>query len=217
MNLTVKYQREIITAINNNHDIVFILYSSFDNTEKTIKFTLAKILSRYNREDILTPVLTCIKELIANATKAINKKILMDEGIITQDTSLDEVLTSLKSILNKKSLLEYGIKSKDKKLSARLYLKVEKDYLIIEIINNIPLSENEQQRILKKIKQASLYDNIAEYYLENPDPEAEGMGLGISMIVIILKGINISYKNLTIGSNKIDKTFARIIVPLTDH
>jgi len=209
-----KFQREVITAINNSNDIVFITYSALEDTEEKIKFALAKILEKHSREEIFTPILSCIKELIANATKANAKKILIEEGEIENPDDPSDVVKKIRSILNQEALLEYGIKAKSRKLSTRIYLKVQKRNLIIEVINNIPLSEKEQNKISGKISHSSKYDNIAEFYMENPDPEAEGMGLGLSMVVILLKNINISHKNFIVTSNKKDKTFAKVLVPL---
>lgn len=209
-----KFQRDLITAIKNENDIVFVTYSALENTEEKIKFALAKILERHNREEIFTPIYSCIKELIANATKAIAKKILIDEGKISNPDDPVEVVKQIRSILNEEALLEYGLKAKTKNLSTRIYLRVHNKNLLIEVINNLPLAEREINKITEKIEKASKYDNIAEFYMENPDPEAEGMGLGISMIVVLLKNIDITYKNFIVTTDRNEKTYAKILVPL---
>ncbi len=213
--LSKDFHRIVLTAIRNQEDIVFITYSALDQVEEKIVFTLAKILEKHNMVDIFTAVLSCIKELIANATKATAKKILIDEGVIKNPDDPMEVVQKVRSILNKNSLLEYGIKAKDKKLSTRIYFKVKSKNLIVEVINNLPLSEKEYNRMTEKIEQASKYDNIAQIYMENPDPEAEGMGLGLSMIIVLLKNINLSHKNLTLSTDNKSKTYAKILIPLS--
>jgi len=209
------FQRELITAINNENDLIFITYSCLEKTEEKLKFALAKILEKHQKEEIFTPILSCIKELIANATKANAKKILLDEGKIKDPSNLADVVDKIRSILNEEALLEYGIKSKKRRLSTRTYLKVRGKYLIVEVINNVPLAEKELNRIRDKIENSSRYDNIAEYFMENPDPEAEGMGLGLSMVVVLLKNINIPYKNFIMNTDGREKTFAKILVPLS--
>ena len=208
------FQKKIITSINNENDIVFVSYSSAEETEEKIKFTLAKILEKYQKEILFTPILSCTKELIANATKANAKKVLIDDGIIKDPNDSKDVVRQIRAILNEDSVLEYGLKSKEKELSTRTYIKTYQNNLIIEVINTVPLSEQQQTKINSKIENASKYDNIAEFYMENPDPEAEGMGLGLSMIVVMLKNIDIPHKNFIVSSNKIDKTFAKILIPL---
>ena len=208
------YQTEIMTALKNRSDLVFISYSSLEDTEAKIKFALAKILERFKKEELFTPIVSCIKELIANATKANAKMILINEGKIKNTDNPIDVVKQIRMILNEDALLEYGVKTKKNKLSTRTYLKVHGSNLIIEVINNVALSEKEQKKINERIELSSKYDNIAEFYMENPDPEAEGMGLGLSMVVILLKNINISHKNFIVTTDNIGKTYATIFIPL---
>ncbi|HDP80393.1 MAG TPA: ATP-binding protein [Spirochaetes bacterium] len=205
---------EILSAINRGSDIVFVSYSMLDLTEEKIRYALGKILEKYGKEELLTPLFSCIKELISNATKANAKQILFEEGIINKDDTIMEIVKKLKNILNEEGLLSYGVKSKLKKLSTRTFLKVYRDNLIIEVINNLPLSEKDMKRIKERIETASHYDSIAEFYMENPDPAAEGMGLGLSMVVLLLKSINVNYRNFTVTSDGARKTYARVTIPL---
>ncbi|OHD68696.1 MAG: hypothetical protein A2W19_12835 [Spirochaetes bacterium RBG_16_49_21] len=213
-NFDAAYQTEIITAIKNRSDLVFITYSGLENTEEKIKYALAKILEKFRREEIFTPLLSCIKELIANAAKANAKMILISEGKITNPDDPAHVVKQIQSVLNEEGLLEYGIKAKQHKLSTRTYLKTHNNNLIIEVVNNVPLSAKELKRISERIDVSSKYDSIAEFYMENPDPEAEGMGLGLSMVVVLLKNINISHKNFMVTTDGKVKTYATILVPL---
>lgn len=208
------YQTEILTALKNRSDLVFISYSGLEGTEEKIKFALAKILERFRKEELFTPIVSCIKELVANATKANAKMILINEGKIKYSDNPVEVVKQIRRVLNEEALLEYGIKAKKNNLSTRTYLKLHGNNLIIEVINNVPLSEKEQKKISERIELSSKYDNIAEFYMENPDPEAEGMGLGLSMVVILLKNINISHKNFIVTTDSISKTYATILIPL---
>ena len=211
---TESYQNEIITAVRNESDIVFVSYSALEKTEEKIKFALAKILDKHNRIDLFTPIFSCIKELISNATKANAKKILMEEGVIKDSDDTEEVVRKIRSILNEKSLLEYGIKAKQHKMSTRIYLKVYKKHLFIEVINNIPLNKKDMAKVNDRIKKSSKYDNIAEYFMDNPDPEAEGMGLGLSMVVVLLKNINITHRNFVLTTDGTSKTYAKMLIPL---
>ena len=212
--IDARFEREVLTSIKNENDIVFISYSGIEDTENKIKFALAKILEKHRKEDIFTPILSCIKELIANSTKANAKKILIEEGLIHNPDDPLEVVEKVRSILNETALLEYGIKAKKLQLSSRIYLKQIRGNLVVEVINNVPLTGKEEAKILKKIATSSKYDNIAEFFMENPDPEAEGMGLGLSMIVVLLKNIDLSYRNFRIKSDLKNKTFARLTIPL---
>jgi hypothetical protein len=208
-----EFHRAVLTAIKNKNDIVFITYAGIEDTEEKIKFALIKILEQFGREEIFTPLLSCIKELLANAVKANAKKILIEEGLIDNPDDPGQVVKQIRSILNESAQLEYGMKAKHRRLSSRIYLKVQKDSITIDVINNIPLNDKELEKITRKIENSSKYENIAEFYMENPDPEAEGMGLGLSMIVIMLKNIEVSHKNFTVNTDG-THTMARITVPM---
>ncbi|MCU0847238.1 MAG: hypothetical protein MUD12_05055 [Spirochaetes bacterium] len=208
------FQMEVLTALKNMSNIVIISYSCIEDTEEKIKFVLAKILEMHQKEEIFTPILSCIKELIANATKANAKKIMIEEGKIKDPEDIIDVIAKVRSILNEDAILEYGLKAKEHHLQTRIYFKLYNKNLIIEVINNLPLSDKEKRKINDRIEKSSKYDNIAEFYMENPDPEAEGMGLGISMIVVLLKNINISHRNFMITTDGENKTYAKILVPL---
>ncbi len=202
-------------AVKKGGELVFVTYSLLEDTEEKIKFVLAKILEKYQQEELFTPLYSCIKELIANSTKANAKKILMDEGRIRNPRDPMEVVETLRSILNEEALLEYGIKAKEKKLSTRTYLRMEDGHLVISVVNNLPLSQKDLDRIRERIEKSAQYDSIAEFYLENPDPIAEGMGLGLSMVVVLLKSINIDYRNFKVSTDSSTKTYATMRIPLS--
>jgi len=207
-------KNEIISAINSGQDLVFISYSILEETEKNIQFALAKILEKFKKQDYLTPVYSSVKELIANAVKANAKFILIKEGEIENPDDPMEVVTRVRKILNEEALLRYGVKSKKYRLSTRVYLKMQGRKLIIDVINNLPLSAKELKRIHERIEKSSHYDSIAEFYMENPDPIAEGMGLGLSMVVVLLKSIDIPHNNFAVYTDEEHKTTARLVIPL---
>lgn len=207
-------QFQIDKAVDCCDDIVFVCYSLIENAEENARYTLTRILEKYNKDAWFTPIFSCIKELATNAIKANAKQILSDEGIIKKDDDVVEVIRKIRSILNERSSLEYGLKIKNRKLSTRIYFQVKPGRLIILVINNLPLSPKELKRLNDRIEQSSKYDNLADIYIECPDPEAEGMGLGISMVAILLKSINISHKNFIIRTDKVGKTYAQLDIPL---
>ncbi len=207
------YKEEIEGAVENGSDIVFIFYSLVQNSEENARFALTKILEKYKREEWFTPIFSCLKELTTNAMKANAKKILIDEGVIKGEDSVIDIIKKIRTILNERAGLEYGIKTKTKKLSTRVYFKMQPQKLIIQVINNLPIYEKELRRITDRIEKSSKFDSLAEIYLEYPDPEAEGMGLGLSMVVTLLKSIDVDYHNFTVTTDGIGKTNAQMIIP----
>ncbi len=213
-NINTRHENEILTAVKNGNDIVFVVYSLMEKTERNIRFALASILKKYERIDLFTPVYSCLKELITNAMKANVKRILIEEGEIKNPEDRAEATAKIRSILPRKKFIEYGLKAKEHNLSTRICFKAQRNNLFIEVVNNTPLTEVEMDRINSKIKKSSEYDNIATFFIENPDPDAEGMGLGLSMIVVILKNIHIALNNFSVTSDGSDNTSAKMLIPL---
>ncbi len=206
---------EIDTAVANNTGIVFVSYSMLDETDDKIRYTLQKILNKFNREEWVTPVFSAVKELISNGLKANAKKILIDEGIIKPEDSISEVVRKLRTILNERAVLEYGIKKKAKALSTRIYFEIFDDTLTIKVINNLPLNDRELKKIHDRINISAKYDNIAEFFMDYPDPAAEGMGLGLCMVLTLLKSIDIDCKNFSFTTDGVEKTCALMRIPFS--
>lgn len=204
----------INNAIENKNDIVFVSYSILDETDEKIRYTLQKILQDCNKEEWVTPIYSAVKELVSNALKANAKRILVDEGIIKESDPVQEVVRKLRTILNERAVLEYGIKKKKKSLSTRVYFTFESERLIIKVINNLPLSEKELKKIHDRISISSKYDNIAEFFMDYPDPAAEGMGLGLCMVMTLLKSINIDHRNFSFSTDGVEKTCAEMKIML---
>lgn len=204
---------EIDSAIDKKSDIVFISYSMLDDTDEKIRYTLQTILKRNNKEEWFTPIFSAIKELTANALKANAKRILIEEGVIKDTDPVLEVVRKLRTILNERAVLEYGIKKKRKSLSTRVFFKLMADGIIIKVINNLPLNNTDLKKINERINISSKYDSIAEFFMDYPDPAAEGMGLGLCMVVTLLKSINIDFKNFSITTDGVEKTYAEMNIP----
>ncbi|MFW5807773.1 MAG: hypothetical protein ACOC2H_06025 [Spirochaetota bacterium] len=194
-------------------EVVFIAYAMIDKTEQSIKYILNKALKDRNREYVV-PLYSCIKELTTNSIKANIKQVLMMESEKDKPLTKEELLKRLKSILREDILLEYGIKTKEYGLSTRIYMREETDELIIRVINPVPLNYEQLERISKKMNASRRYDNLAHFYLENPDPEAEGMGLGLSMVTVLLKGSGIDPDVFKVYSDMRKKTIAELSIPL---
>ena len=203
-------------TLSRKGEIVIVAYSLLEKTENIAKYILYTTFQRHNKEDLLDPVFSSLKELTTNAIKANIKKILIDEGKIENPDDPMCVVRGIKSVLNEKSLLEYGIRCMEEKLSMRMHIGITDSLVTIRVIDPLPLTADQIERIQSKIERAYSYENLAMCYLENPDPLAEGMGLGLSMVVVLLKGSGIPPENFTIVSDPVEsKTTAQIIVPLT--
>jgi hypothetical protein len=193
--------------------VVVTAYSVLERTEEIARYILMKSFEKHGRPELLDPVFSSLKELTTNAIKANIKGLLFKEGKFEENSDPISVVQAIKSVLNERSLLEYGIKCWNSRLSIRIHFSLQKDRLVIRVIDPHPLTPDVHERVQSKIERAKGYENLAMCYLENPDPLAEGMGLGLSMVVVLLKGSKIDPNDFTVTSDNIrGTTTAQIII-----
>jgi len=210
MQITQKTKEKIDSVWKQNGEIVFIAWSFLEKTEESIRYLLDTSFDK----ELSATFFSCIKELTTNAIKANFKELLKIEKILPEPYDSEEALALLKSKFKEDAILEYGIKAKEQGLSVRVYIRREKETLVVRIINPLPLTQRLYYRILQKIETARCYDNLAHFYIENPDPLAEGMGLGLSLVILMLKGMGLDPDLFTVTSDMKHKTVAQLILPI---
>jgi hypothetical protein len=211
-----KLKAAIDSAIEKEHLVRIRAYAVISATEAGLSYIVESILKKYNREDMLGPVYTSVKELSLNGAKANFKRILFeDERIDSEDeVEYDRGMDLFKQNLNENWVLEYGKKSKERKLYVDIFFDFNTDRLIVEVLNNRPISPKEDQRIREKFHTAMRYDDIAQFYMEGGD-SSEGAGMGIVLVTMMLKAQQIDPHLFTIRSDYREKTLARVEFPLS--
>jgi hypothetical protein len=203
-------------AIANEHLIRIRAYAVISATEAGLSYIVEQILTKYNRPDMVGPVYTSVKELSLNGAKANFKRILFEDQNL--DTDNDEQyeygMELFKKYLNENWVLEYGKKSRERKLYVDIFFDFNRDRLILEVMNNRPISPKEDKRIREKFHTAMRYDDIAQFYMEGGD-SSEGAGMGIVLVTMMLKAQDIDPHLFTIRSDYREKTLARVEFPLS--
>ncbi|HNX58077.1 MAG TPA: hypothetical protein PKK43_03190, partial [Spirochaetota bacterium] len=147
-------------ALSSGREIVIVAYSLIAPTEHIINDILEYVFNRTRRDDLIYPVFSSIKELTTNAIKANIKKILIDDGRISDPTDQYEVVRVIKSVLNEKDLLLYGIKCEKAGLSIRIHFNISDSVFRIRVVDPFPLSREQEIRINEKIQRAYKYDDL---------------------------------------------------------
>jgi len=212
-----EFFRVVSEFIDNGKYFYIKFFGISDEIEKRLNYIINRIFSKYNREDLIDVVYTCVKELVINASKSNIKRVVFEKN----DIDLDDERSFLEGMLKfKEELSETKLPNYIKELSKKdLYISVafyhSEDGVRIEVVNNISITEFENRRIREKLKKAMQYDDISQFYLEQGD-ELEGAGLGIALIVMLLRGVGIDPALFRISGPGKDYVMARIEIPLTD-
>ncbi|MCS6984845.1 MAG: hypothetical protein NZM25_06960 [Leptospiraceae bacterium] len=209
--------RQLEKAIEQLRPIKIRAYAILPATEEALNFITSTILNKYNRPDLQGPVYTAVKELAINGAKANIKHILFWElGLnMDDDQEYEKGMAVFKENLSESWVLEYALKARDKKLYVDIVFDYNPDRLIVEVINNRPISPKEDVRIRAKFAKSMKYDDIAQFFLEGGD-SSEGAGMGIVLVTMLLKAQGIDPHLFTIRSNYRDSTIAKVEFPLHD-
>lgn len=208
---------KIDDLVESGHKISIITYSLPDDAEKKIDIIIEKILEKYGKQNLKSALYTAIKELAVNGTKANMKAILFEERGYDINSSDDwsQGTKEYKDSFSEKWALEYGKKSAKKGRYVKLTFTHSEDGFCVEVVNNTPISQQDEKRLRQKLAKTMLYEDIVQFYMEQSD-ETEGAGMGIALIIMLLKGEGIDPNYFRIGI--VDRiTTARIEVPFTSN
>ncbi len=204
----------ILGAVDAGKSITIRLYIVSEESEKEIQFILKNVLEKYSEKDLIYSIYTIVKEMAINAAKANMKRAIFKELNLDLTDGIDykKGLLSLKEKLSEKYLSENSAKLRELKLYVDISFNYDSHALQIEVLNQAPLTKEEDVRIRRKFSMAKKYDNIVDFYLEEMD-NAEGSGIGIVMILMLLKENGIGHKNFIIESDNEKYTRARLNFP----
>ncbi|MFW5770102.1 MAG: HDOD domain-containing protein [Spirochaetota bacterium] len=174
-------------AIDNNSD----LYLQFSVFTPEAESHFIKVLHLYlEKLDLLylkDMLVTIIKELVNNAIKA-NAKRLYFKSRNMDITKKDEYRKGMEDFKNDVFVKGSELLQKlaNSRLVVRIFFKMEGEDLRINIINNIPILEEELNKIQARQKKAYSYTDISDAFDDVLD-DSEGAGLGLIMALMLFK------------------------------
>lgn len=184
--------------------------------EKSLHEILEKLLANSPRPHLLPLLYTIIKELAINACKANQKRVFFEEKgyNIFDPNDYAKGIVEYKASFSESMGLEYGPKSKARGYYCLIRFEYDKNGITMTVVNNTPITKQEEKSLREKLAKAMQYDDLAEFYMENAD-NTEGAGLGLALIIIMLKGegIDPNYFRISILDNL---TLARLEIPLSE-
>jgi len=198
--------------------LIIKAYGFIPVTEFFMRDFIKKILTKFNRPELASAVSMLIKELTVNAAKANFKKLLFLENSIDVKKSDDyeRGMRLFREAITDTMPFEYGVKAKQASLNVQTSFDFDADRIIIEVRNNLPMSEIEEARVREKLRQAMECEDIADFMMQNVD-ETEGAGLGIILSLMALKSSAIDPHALTISTDFKNETIARVEIPLNQN
>ena len=192
---------QLLERFENGEPVSLSFYYPNENISKTLNALLAKMLSKIDRIFLLDMMITILREIIVNATKANAKRIFfkkMNLDINDPDSYKKGIEHFKKEIIGQLDTLEEELKNNDLKVT--ITIRKQDDGIRFYITNPTPIHPEELARIKMRIEKAKQYLDFTQAYEEVYD-DTEGAGLGIVLVVLLLKNAGVDPSNYKIGTD----------------
>lgn len=202
-------------TIHSEDRLVIKAYGFIPVTEYFMRDFIKKLMAKYNRPELSTPIAMIIKELAVNATKANFKRVIFNENNLnlSDPSDYEKGMQIFRAAISDRMSVEYGKKAKQARLNIQAVFDFDPSRVIIEIRNNLGMTPQEEQRVRNKLRDAMHCEDIAEFMVENMD-EVEGAGLGLVLSLMALKTSGIDPHLLSVTTDYENYTRARVEIPI---
>ncbi len=185
---------KIATAIRLGVPIAITSYTLPKEMEAYINAVITEFLKQLHNEDIADYIVYYMNELTTNAKKANTKRVYFTEkGLdINDKTDYDSGMKNFKedSLHN---IDHYLSLQKKAGLYVKLSLQATKTSIILDVVNNAPITKQEFKRIFDKLVRARQFSSLEEAFSQVLD-DTEGAGLGLIIMVLMLKKMGLDEK-----------------------
>jgi putative nucleotidyltransferase with HDIG domain len=161
----------------------------------------ARILNRMDRIFLLETLVSIVRELVLNASKANYKRIFYKRrGLdVNQPDDYRRGMELFRNIIRNPQIIKKETRESDYRID--IGVRKTATSLIISIQNNCAPSEEEMQRILTRVEKAKSINDFTAAY-DTVFDTSEGAGLGIVLIYLLLKNAGIDHSMLSMKPGK---------------
>jgi HD-like signal output (HDOD) protein len=181
--------------------------------EAYIGKVLASFLKYAGHENLCDYIEYCTLELAGNAKKANTKRVYFTEknlDINNAEQYKQGMLSFKKDTIE--NLPHYLKLQKDKGFYIKIIMLYSRDFIQIEVRNNVRVSKMELIRIHDKLARSRQYNSLEDAFSQVLD-DSEGAGLGLVVLVLMLKKMSLDEDSFDITGTGTE-TVARLTIPL---
>lgn len=203
----------ITYAIDNSKRLTLTIYKYLSEERHYIDEIVNLYLKQTNLEHLSHQLTYCIHELAGNACRANSKRSYFKHKNLNIEDR-DQYRKGMNSFRNEafRDVSKFHEITKDDGLYIKFQIKKYDRSIDLSILNNTPLTPEEERRIQQKFDVVKDYDNVAEAYAFLED-SSEGAGLGIAMMVMMLKEMGLDPETLKIFRDS-EETHAVLKLPV---
>ena len=191
---------QLSNIIESGKQINFSFYYYNRNINNFMNSLITKILSRNNIPFLQSTLTTILRELITNAVKANSKRIYFKRQKLDIE-DLDDYRLGMENfkafIIEHQEAIEEELRLENVKVT--IQIKNSDSGICITINNNVPIHQEEMDKINSRMIKAKEYHDFSDVYSEVLD-SSEGEGLGILLIMLFLRNSGIGENSFKIIS-----------------
>lgn len=194
--------KNYVEAVDNNTDfyIQFIKLNKF--SEPLLYKAIRRFLSKYEMLYLKDTIITMLKEIISNSSKANAKRLYFNKHNLDINDANDYkkgMQNFKKDVINPKTTIFDEMENTSYRV--RVIFNHNQGTPVLKIKSNAPIVNQELDMIKQKIKLAYSFNDITEAFTTMLD-NSEGAGLGLIMAIMLLKNSGFSKESFKILTGK---------------
>jgi hypothetical protein len=193
-------------------------YSITDEVERRLRMALNCCLDLFDGAALANPLYICLKELLVNAIKANYKYIFFEgysgDGVEGSVLSYPEALKIFRMELSRSDIPYFDVLARRYDIKADVDFRLEEGTLIISVSNPVPMTGIESLNVAEKLREAARCRDLSEYFMSvNEDPNREGAGLGLVLVSMMMAGLGLGGKALSVETRP-THTVSELRIPM---
>jgi putative nucleotidyltransferase with HDIG domain len=211
-NALVVDEEKIKKSVLDGIPLTITTYTLPHEMEAYIGKVLASFLKYAGHENLCDYIEYCTLELAVNAKKANTKRIyFMEKNLdINNPDQYKQGMQSFKTD-TLENMPHYLKLQKDKGFYIKVNMLYSRDFIQIEVRNNVVVSKMELIRIHDKLARSRQYNSLEDAFSQVLD-DTEGAGLGLVVLVLMLKKMSLDEDSFDITGTD-SETIARLTIP----
>ncbi len=197
------------------------VYDMHSKEARMTKERSAQIAEILEKPLLRVPIIAITQEFLANALKAVYKKIFFEEMIPTtiqvDQINYKEKLRLFRLEIEKNQTKNFTHIAKKNNLYVTFKFEAKKEGLKLLVINPGTPTSIEMYRIKKHLEDAKKISSLSHIFENDKDMTRkenykEGAGLGLALVIMSLKNLKTPLNNMDIYK-KGNQTFSKILFP----
>lgn len=208
------HESKLNKAIANGKALEIQGFTLTESYQSKIEEAIRHILRNYEKEDLVPIVSSVVMELALWGSLANMRQIYFQEHGIdpAEPMGSGAYEDDFQKSITLDSMQNYREAARRRGLFLKTKLTHSHAGLRVEVLSNATHSEHHEERLRKLLRQAMQYNDVMEYFRDNPGDQ-DGRQLGLAFSILMLREENLRPELMRIGRKGDQVTNSRLEIP----